>query len=34
MAAAGPGEMRMDFYPSPLTEALSGFEGLIRAPHG
>lgn len=34
MAAAGPGDVRMDLYPSPLSEALSGFEGLIRAPHG
>jgi hypothetical protein len=34
MATEGPGEVRMDLYPSPLTEILSGFDGLIAAPHG
>ncbi|MDJ0523592.1 MAG: hypothetical protein QNJ90_16095, partial [Planctomycetota bacterium] len=34
MPTEGPGEVRLDLYPSPLAEVLQGFDGLIRAPHG
>nr|MDJ0975754.1 alpha-2-macroglobulin family protein [Planctomycetota bacterium] len=34
MPSDGPGEVRLDLYPSPLAEIVSGFDGLIRAPHG
>jgi len=34
MPTPGAGQVRLDLYPSPLAEVLSGFDGLIAAPHG